>query len=52
MYRVETFYEEYRSDLERKINEFIKNKNVVNVSYSTQMVGYSVHHYALVCYEI
>ena len=51
MYRVETFYEEYRTVLENKINAFIKNKKVVNVSYSTQKVGYSVHHFALVCYE-
>ena len=51
MYRVETFYEEYRTDLENKINAFIKNRKVVNVSYSTQKVGYSVHHFALVCYE-
>lgn len=52
MYKVEIFAEEYRTNLENKINAFIKNKKVVNVSYSTQMVGYSVHHYALVCYEI
>lgn len=52
MYKVESFAEEYRTNLENKINAFIKNKKVVNVSYSTQMVGYSVHHYALVCYEI
>ena len=52
MYKVESFYEAYRGDLVNKINEFIKNKKVVNVSYSTHTVGYSVHHYAMVCYEV
>lgn len=52
MYKVETFREEHRPDLERKINSFIYDKKVVNISYSTEKLGYSVYHYALVCYEI
>ena len=52
MCKVETFNEQGRVELERKINSFIQNKKVVSISYSTEMIGYTVHHYALVCYEV
>ena len=52
MCKVETFTTDSRLDLEREINSFIQNKKVVSISYSTEMVGFTVHHYALVCYEV
>ena len=37
--------------LEKDINEFIKDKVVINVSYSVYMCGYSTYREACVLYE-
>ena len=52
MSKVEMFYNDSQYNLEKEINYFIQNKKVISVSYSTTLVGYSVHHYACVCYEV
>lgn len=50
MYKTEFFNEEHQYELEQKINKFIQNKRVINISYSTTKVGYSTHHYCCVLY--
>lgn len=52
MCRVEMFYNSSQYELEKAINYFIEDKKVISVSYSTTNVGYDVHHYACVCYEV
>ena len=52
MTRVEMFEHNSQYELEKIINDFIKNKKVISVSYSTVLVGYSVNHYACVTYEV
>ena len=42
-------YKQYR--LEDEVNKFIKNKKVVNVSYSVIPSGYESWHYCCVLYE-
>ena len=37
--------------LEKDINEFIKDKIVINVSYSAYMCGYSTYREACVLYK-
>lgn len=37
--------------LEKDINEFIKDKIVINVSYSAYMCGYSTYREACILYE-
>ena len=50
MNKVKFLSSEHRYNLEREINEFIGNKNVISISYTTNSVGYSVHHYCCVLY--
>ena len=52
MSRVEMFNSDSQYELEKKINAYIKDKKVISVSYSTTLVGYSVNHYACICYEV
>ena len=52
MNRVEMFHHSSQYELEKLINDFIENKKVISVSYSTTMVGYYVNHYACVTYEV
>ena len=52
MNRVEMFDSNSQYELEKMINAYIKDKKVISVSYSTTLVGYSVHHHACVCYEV
>ena len=40
-----------RYKLEKEINEFIKNKNVINISYAVHMCGYSTYREACILYE-
>lgn len=51
MTKVRFFSNEHRYELEHAVNDFIRNKNVVNVSYSTSQVGYSIYHYCCVLYS-
>ena len=50
MTKVKFFREEYQQDLAKEINDFIRNKKIINISYSTNTVGYSVYHYCCVLY--
>lgn len=50
MYKTQFFRSERQNDLQKQINDFIKNKHVINISYSTNSVGYTVHHYCCVLY--
>lgn len=50
MAKVRFFRNESQYDLEKAVNDFIRDKNVVNVSYSTNTVGYSIYHYCCVLY--
>lgn len=52
MKQVKFFSNEYQYKLEREVNDFIKNKNVISVSYSTNTVGYSVEHFCCVVYSV
>lgn len=52
MSKVKMFSKSSQYELEKTINDFIKNTKVISVSYSTTRVGYSVHHFACVCYEV
>lgn len=52
MKQVKFFRSEYQHELEKEVNGFIKNKNVVSISYSTNSVGYSVYHYCCVIYSV
>lgn len=51
MSKVEFFRADGQLALEGKVNEFIKNKEVLSISYSTNSVGYSVYHYCCVLYK-
>lgn len=37
--------------LEDKINEFIENKNIISISYTAYMCGYSTYREAIITYE-
>ena len=52
MKQVKFFRNEYQYQLESEVNDFIKNKNVISVSYSTNTVGYSVEHFCCVVYSV
>lgn len=51
MFKIKLFNNEYQRSLEREVNEFCQNRDVVSVSYSTELVGYTVFHYCCVCYR-
>ena len=40
-----------RYGLEEEINNFIKDKNVINISYTAYMCGYHTHREACILYE-
>lgn len=50
MYKTKFFHEKSMYDLEDKVNAFIQDKRVVNISYTTNSVGYNVYHYCCVLY--
>ena len=37
--------------LEKQINDFIKDKQVINISYAVYMCGYSTYREACILYE-
>lgn len=47
MFKTEFFQEEFQCDLENEVNRFIKDKKVVNVSYT-----YDDYHCCCVLYEV
>ena len=51
MTKVKMFYEDYHCTLEAEINNFIKDKRVISVSYSAIVIGYRSKHCACVTYE-
>lgn len=38
-------------DLDDQVNDFIKDKEVINVSLSVVLVGYTCNYYAMVAYK-
>ncbi len=50
MTKVKLFREEGSYALETEVNNFIRDKRVINISYSTNTVGYSIYHYCCVLY--
>ena len=52
MKQVKFFTNEYQYRLEREVNDFIKNKNIISISYSTNTVGCSVEHFCCVVYSV
>ena len=52
MKQVKFFSNRHQHALEKEITDFIKNKNVVSVSYSTSSGGCAVYHYCCVVYLV
>ena len=52
MCKVKFFYKDSQILLEREVNDFIQNKNIASISYSTNSVGYSIYHYCCVVYLV
>ncbi len=50
MTKVRFFRKEHQYDLEKEVNDFICDKRVTNISYSTSLVGYTMYHYCCVLY--
>ena len=51
MFKIKCFYAAYEDNLEKKVNEFIKDKKVINVSYSLDGRYDYCHHSCCVLYE-
>lgn len=51
MTKVKFFSNESQYFLEKEVNDFMKGKLIVSVSYSTNTVGYSIKHYCCVLYN-
>lgn len=51
MFKTKFFREDYYSTLEDKVNNFIKDKMVVNISYSVSQCGCSSIHCCCVLYQ-
>ena len=51
MTKVKFFREESQLELEREVNNFIRNKRVVNVSYSIAELGYGYIYGCCVLYN-
>lgn len=49
--KVEIIQEDNCFDLKKAINEFIKNKNVIGIKYSTTSHGYHIYNSALIMYK-
>lgn len=52
MKRIKIFYSEYIYELENEINNFMREHIVINVSLSTDVVGYDANYICLVLYEV
>lgn len=50
MTKIKLFSSECPAELQQEVNNFLKGKFLVNVSYSTNIVGYSIIHYCCVTY--
>ena len=51
MAKIKIFDDTERYDLEQAVNNFIKNKRVINVSFSQREAGYQYRYFCCVCYE-
>ena len=51
MYKVKFFREETQVKLEIEVNDFIKNKKIINISYSMAQCGYGFYHGCCILYE-
>ena len=51
MPKVKFFMADTQAYLERMVNEFISDKIVINISYTTKEAGYTVHHCCCVLYN-
>ena len=51
MTKVKFFHSPNIYELEKEVNDFILDKDVVNVSYSPNTVGYSTWYYCCVLYR-
>ena len=51
MLKTKFFREDYNSSLEDKVNDFIKDKSVVNISYSVAQRGYGCIHCCCILYN-
>ena len=51
MAKVKFFREENQVALEQKVNNFIRNKRVINISYSIAELGYGYIHGCCVLYD-
>ncbi len=40
-----------RWELEKEINEFIQDKKIINIAYSTYKCGYTIYREACITYE-
>lgn len=52
MTKVKFFSNSTQFSLEQEVNSFIQNKNIISISYSTHMVGYSIKHCCCVTYIV
>lgn len=51
MNRVKFFYADYQSDLQSQVSDFIRDVEVITISYSTSPIGYIIKHYCCVVYR-
>lgn len=51
MIKVKFFGKNTQFDLEIEVNEFIKNKKIINISYSIAECGYGYIHGCCILYE-
>lgn len=51
MLKTKFFQEDHQWDLEEAVNKFIRDKNVISVSYTVAPCGYGRTHYCCVLYE-
>ena len=52
MMKTKFFEEETKGELEEKVNRFIQNKNVINVSYTVARGVYGYIHCCCVLYRV
>ena len=51
MNRVKFFSADYQSDLQSQVSNFIRDVEIITISYSTNTVGYGIKHYCCVVYR-
>lgn len=51
MFKVKIIYDEFACELEKKINDFIKNKKVISISYAVTSRGFACAHECCILYE-